>query len=371
MEDIRGLNEPESWLSACSQRAEGTSIRAPAVRMFMDRSRVRHRIWAAAAAMLLLLPLGCTGGSGSSSDGSPGSTLFLASDGQLTVVNVDEGKTRVLPLPELAPGDPSYRLLRRDDRLVFWGGNQSFAGDAYLLDTDLDSSPKKLGDSWFFIPSEKPDRIWLALRDRSEPGARLREVSVDGEVTHPDIMLPDGRYPAAAVGESLVFEDGRGALELWHVDTRRFTRRFEAAHLGPTQGSLLTWCERGGHHVHVADVETGKAQVLRPPQGAVAYDCSAGDYAPRAGVLAIAVVADGEPAKRALALIDIDKSAAVLVANSSVAADYLFVTWSSNGERVFFSGGAERRILLEYRMNEPQAVRLRIDVHDFYAMVAE
>jgi len=111
--------------------------------------------------------------------GSPG-FLFLAADGELTVVDVGARTSERLEFPQLRPGDPPYRIVRRANRLALYGG------DTYALDLDLRSPPEKLGQSWF--PSSKPHRVWLARLDPESPETvraleNLREVTVEGRVT--------------------------------------------------------------------------------------------------------------------------------------------------------------------------------------------
>ena len=299
----------------------------------------------------------------------PEPTLFLAGDGELTVVDVDAGNAEVHPLAELAPGDPPYRIVRRGSELVVYGG------DTYVLDHDLRSTPRKLGDSWFFIPSAEPDRVWLAVLDPASPEtvralAAVREVSVDGRVTFPDVHPPGGRWPVAAVGDALVFEDRRGGLELWDPATGEYTRRLPGASLGPSQGELLAWCERDGRALHVTDVGTGDDHTVAPPKGFVAFDCWRGTFSPDTTSLAVPVViADGYDAARSLALVDLARGVAQAVGGSAVEDGYVFLAWSSGGDRVFMSGGAgHERELLQYRLGEPRAVRLPVEVRDFYGM---
>ena len=55
-------------------------------------------------------------------------TLFLAGDGELTVVDADAGRAEVHELSVLAPGDPRDRILRRGNELVLWGGTRAWRG---------------------------------------------------------------------------------------------------------------------------------------------------------------------------------------------------------------------------------------------------
>jgi hypothetical protein len=299
--------------------------------------------------------------------------LFLAGDGELTVVDVDAAQSKVHRVPELAPGDPRYRIVRRGDQLVLFGF------DTYVVDLDLRSPPRKLGESWFFIPGAEPDRVWLTELDPASPEteralAAVREVSVDGHLTFPGVRPPGGRWPDAAVGDTLVLEDGKGGLELWNPATGAFTRRLPDAEVGPAQGDLLAWCERDGGILHVIDVESGRDRAVEPPPAFAAFDCWSGAFSPDGSTLAVAVVLEdaASDAERTLALVDLDDGEATPVEGSSVHPHYGFVAWSAGGDRVFMSGGGpDDRRLLQYRLGEPGAVRIPVTVRDFYGMAAD
>jgi hypothetical protein len=317
----------------------------------------------------LVLPA-CGGDEASPSVTSPPAKLFLAGDGELTVVDVDAGSAERHRLAELAPGDPPHRIVRRGNKLVFYGG------ETYVLDPDLGSPPRKLGDSWFFIPGARPDRVWLAELDPASPEtvralSGVREVSVDGRVTVPRVRPPGGRWPVAAVGDVLVFEDRSGGLELWSPTTRTLTRRLPGASLGPSQGDLLAWCANEGRTLHVTNVRTRSNRAIEPPEDFSAFDCSRGAFSPDGVALAIPVLVAGFEAGRLLALVDVESGTAEAVDASGVAAGYVYVAWSTGGDRVFLSGGdGGARQLLEYRLGEPEAVRVPVGVGDFYGLAA-
>lgn len=324
------------------------------------------------AVSALLVFAGCAGterGAPSAGSQPEPTLLFLAGDGALTVVDVDAGTTRVHTLVELAPGDPIHRIVLRGSKLVLWGR------DTYVLDLDLRSPPRKLGASWFFIPSAKPDRVWLAHLDPESPDtvralAGVSEVSVDGRVTFPHVRPPGGRWPVAAVGDALVFEDRRGGLELWNPATGRFTLRLTGAARGPSHGDLLVWCHHDGGTLHVTDVARGRDQTVARPHGFVGFDCWSGAFSPDGTLLAVPVRAGEHAADRSLALVDVARGEAVAVDASTVEDGYVFLAWSTAGDRVVMSGGADERQLLQYRLGEPTAVRLSVEVRDFYGMAA-
>jgi hypothetical protein len=328
-----------------------------------------------ALAWTVLLALAACDGSGRE-EASPNpepTRLFLAGDGELTVVDVDAARAKVHRVPELAPGDPRYRIVRRGDQLVLFGF------DTYVVDVDLRSQPRKLGDSWFFIPGAEPDRVWLTELDPSSPEteralAGVREVSADGRVTVSGVRPPGGRWPHAAVGSLLVLEDGKGGLELWNPSTREFERRLPSAELGPGQGDLLAWCERDGLVLHVLDVRTGDDRAIEPPEGFGGFQCWSGAFSPDGATLAVGIVLEARvpDAEGVLALVDVEDGVATPVESSSVHPHYGFVAWSAAGDRVFMSGGgALERRLLEYRLGERRATEILVRVPAFYGMAAK
>jgi hypothetical protein len=374
-----GLLAGEHDLSSLIGPRRGTANQASAVQQSVGRfpwyacALYRLRLAPLAFALALFVLGGCGGtDQDSSSAGSPRdpAVVFLAGDGKLTVVHPDAGRADVHELAVLAPGDPLYRIVLRGHMLVAYGG------DTHALDPELRSPPRKLGDSWFFVPSAKPHRVWLAVLDPTSPEtvralATVREVTVDGRVTFSDVHPPGGRWPVAAVGDELVFEDRRGGLELWNPATGEFTRRLSGASRGPGHGDLLAWCEREGLVLHVLDVRSGRDRMFAPPQGFAAFDCWAGSFSSDGETLAIPARAGGYDSERLLALVDLEDGVASIVPGSTVGPVYVFVAWSSGGDRVFVSGGTDGdRRLLQYRLGEPTAVPLAVEVRDFYGMAA-
>jgi hypothetical protein len=339
--------------------------------------------------LLLVLATGCSGGAEgraaataeasaktrdetvSGAESRSSRLLFLAGDGELTVVDVEARSAEVLELPQLRPGDPPFRIVRRGSKLVLYGG------DTYTLDSDLRSPPEKLGKSWFFIPSSKPDRVWLAILDPESPEtvralAGVREVTVEGRVTVPEVTPPGGRWPVGAVADALVFESRSGGLEVWDPLTGDVKRRLPGASMGTTHADLLAWCDATYETLHITNVVTGGARAVAPPEGFVAFDCWSGVFSPDGTLLAVPVTTGrGPEAERTLALVDVERGVARTVAGSGVEPPYVYIAWASSGESVFVSGGEryDRRIL-EYRLGDGGAVSLPVEVGDFYGMAA-
>jgi hypothetical protein len=89
--------------------------------------------------------------------------------------------------------------------------------------------------------------------------------------------------------------------------------------------------------------------------------------------LGVAVHDSGEwSAPRRLALVDLEADTAGLTAGSDVPGGYVFVVWSASGEHVFITGGErfEPRTLIAYRVGDPRAHPIDVEVGDFYDAAA-
>jgi len=282
------------------------------------KRRERNRRAGAAAVGLLLLPglaLGLwlavrsspqlpapppAAGSGPVADlGEP--HLFLAGAGELWVVDVRAGSVRHRRLPQLSPGDPPHRIVRRGDKLVLWS-YQTLTLDP----SSAAAQPKMLvRDSWIFIPSAAPDRIWVGILDPNSPETErrlkaVREVAVDGRVTVGDVRPPEGRWPVAATSSALAFQShgsGQGGdqLELWNPLTGEILRRLPGEFPVASHGDLLAWCRQSCARLQVTNVATGKQVQVRPPAGATAFAPYQGVFSPDGKLIAVPVRSDSAP----------------------------------------------------------------------------
>lgn len=307
--------------------------------------------------------------------------LFLAGAGELWVVDVAGASVRHRSLPQLSPGDPPYRIVRRGDKLVLW------SYQTLTLDSrSTAAQPRVLvRDSWIFIPSAAPDRIWVGILDPNSPEterrlAAVREVAVDGRVTVRDVRPPEGRWPVAATSSGLVFPShgsgpgGLDQLELWNPLTGKVFRRLPGDYAVATRGDLLAWCRQPCARLHVTDVATGDDGEVRPPAGASGFAAS-GAFSPDGKLIAIPVRSDPSPTtqdpKWRLALVDVEEGTATLVQGPTLQG-YVFVDWSPAGTAVFITGGGrfKERTIIEYRLGTASARRLPVTVGDFFGMAA-
>lgn len=349
------------------------------------RRRERTRRAGAAAVGLLLLPGLALGGwlalrSGPQLAGPPPAAtsgpvagpgvprLALAGDNELWVVDVAAGTVRHRTLPQLAPGDPPYRIVRRGDKLVLWS-YQTLTLDP----SSADAQPSVLvRDSWIFIPSAAPNRIWVGILDPTSPETErrlkaVREVRVDGRVTVADVRPPQGRWPVAATRSALALQSQGGEqLELWNPRTGKVLRRLPGDFPVASHGDVLAWCRQSCARLQVTNVATGKEIQVRPPAGATGFAPEQGVFSPDGKLLAVPVRAGS---MWQLALVDVGAATATRVKGAAVQQDYVFVDWSASGTSVFLAGGGPgNRQILEYRLGSASARRLPVRVGDFFGM---
>jgi hypothetical protein len=293
--------------------------------------------------------------------------LFLAGDGEMWVVDVGADSVRHLRLPELSPGDPPYRIVRRGDKLVLWGYK------TYVFDPNDDAGPRVLvEDSLVFMPSASTDRVWVAVdaTDTGNVGA-IREVAIDGRLTVPDTKPPGGRWPVAALQAGLAFQTD-GQLEVWDPRTNEIIRRVPGVFPVATYQNLLAWCADPCDTLHLTNVVTGEEVEVTPPPGTYGFQAYAGAFSPDGKTIAVPVFADPKFTNQwELALVDVEAGTTTLVKGTAVDG-YVFVDWSPSGEEVFITGGERfaERFIIEHRLDTAETRRLPIEVGDFYGMAA-
>ncbi len=299
---------------------------------------------------------------------TPNDRVFLSGDGEAWVVDPATEHVRHIDMPELSPGDPPHRVVRRGDVLVAWSYR------TLILDPRDDWAPRVLApDSLFFIPSAAPDRVWVAILDQQEQDSRLesvREITAEGDVTVPDTRPPGGAWPIAAVNQGLVLQQPSGLL-VWDPTAQEEVDRLPGEFPLAWQGDLLAWCDHTCGAVHITDVATDEDLVVPAPSGTFGFEALQGAFSPDGTALAVAVrLGAGQDSERQLGLIDVSTGEITMVDGATVSTPYVFIDWAPSGRTVFITGGqksAHRRIV-EYRIGEAAAHVVHVDVGDFYGM---
>jgi hypothetical protein len=301
------------------------------------------------AAVLLLLLAGC---GSAEPQGSSGPQLYLAGDGEMWVVDADTGSVEHRTNAQLKPGDAPHRILARGRKLVM-------------------GTP--FGDSAFYLPSARADRVWVVdTSPRTGEVRAVREVTVDGETTVAATRPPGLRRPLGAVNDGLLLEAGNG-VDVWDPASGRIVHHLqpETGIIGAATGGVVTgcstvWCGA----LRLIDVATGGERLLRAPDG-VAFEPWLGAFSPDGSLLALPVREPGPlDAPRDLALVDIARHRVALVPGSRVPAGYTLIAWSSSGRHVFLTGGDRRRVIVGYRLGSLRASALDLDVGAFYDLAA-
>lgn len=339
----------------------------------------RQAIGIAAIALALA---GCGGqASGTDAGAAPSPKLFLAGDGELWVVDVNTEQVKHLPMPALGAGDPPHRIAAIGDLLALWGDDVATVPMA-----DPSAAPKTIAkDDWIFVPALEDDRIWVGFLDPKSSAAErrlseLREIDADGNVLRRDIEPPGGAWPYAEMTSGLLFPGGKqDGVSLWDPEKRRFVRsiRWETiGDIGPVSGDLLASGSNEGN-LTLTDFASGEQRRIRAPAGFdfVAYEAT---FSPDGRTLAVPVKAVGAGGRsdprsgRKLGLLDLDSGETAIVAGSAVPAGYVFSAWAAEGNQVFLTGGErfKGRTIVSYRLGEPRARTLDVEVGDFYDLAA-
>ena len=292
---------------------------------------------------LLCLMAGC----GAEPRSATGPRLYLAGDGRLWVVDAATGHVRNLARPQLRPGGATDRVLARDGRIVLGGA---------------------FGDSAFFFPSLRPDRVWVVdLSLRTGLVRAVREVTADGVTTVAAATPPGGERPIGAVADGLLLGEGDD-LAVWDPATGRVVRRLpvDPSGLGPASAALVTSCaDAACGALRLTDARTGAARVVHAPPG-LQFEAWNAAFSPSGDLLGVPVRGTSFGSRR-LALVDVEGGRAAVVPGSAVAAGRTLVAWSEDGRYVFLTGD---RSLVAYRPGTPRAQPIDASVGDFYDLAA-
>jgi hypothetical protein len=300
------------------------------------------------------------------SAGWPSGTLYLSSTQfePRTVTVIDVGKRQVLVrrVSELAPGDPPYTIAVIAGQLVVYGRDGTYAVGARVREPG-----RRIGASWFFIPSASPGRVWLVSLDARDPGrahglGSVREVTLDGRVTLARSARPP-HAPVAALDGGLLVQGP--TLELWQPASGRILRDLPGLFPLATHGSLLASCGSHCPVLHITNARTGTDVRIRPGPGVQFLESYDGAFSPDGRL--IAVPASTTAGKTRVAIVDIARRTATLVPGAGLASDYTLLAWASSGW-LFYNAGNGR--LAAYHPGAARAIVLPVHVKPFQRMAA-
>jgi hypothetical protein len=249
--------------------------------------------------------------------------------------------------------DTPHRILARRDRLVI--GSQ-------------------FGDSTFFLPSVRPDRVWVVDVDPLVSVVRaVREVTADGVTVAPATIPPRRRWPLGAVDDGLLLATTHG-LDVWDPRSGKLVRHLyvDPGTLGPTSGRTVVTCSDADcRSLRFTDSRTGAMRDVPAPAG-TRFEPWAAAFAPNGRLLAVPIHTTRQSPRR-LAMVDVPGRRVAVVPGSTVPRGYTLVTWSESGRDVFLTGGgalSTRRVLLGYRLGAPRAQSIDVHVGPFYDVAA-
>jgi hypothetical protein len=204
---------------------------------------------------------------------TPHGTLYLAGrePGTITVLDAAAGTATTHVVPQLTGGDPPYFLTFTGGRLVTFG-----LGEATSFAPDL-SDPRSLGESWFYVPSATPGRVWNILK---QPGSNVRfrgvrEVAVDGTTTAQRLTRVPG-WPLGAVDGGLLIQT-HDHLALWDP-VKGLRGRVPGTFPLGVRHDLVAACPQACKAVHFTD-----GRVVRGPFG----EADQGAFSPDGKLLAV------------------------------------------------------------------------------------
>lgn len=277
----------------------------------------------------------------------------------LAVANLATGRIRVLRGLRTQGGDPLERLHVAGRRLVWW------AGGTWSIDASL-RGPRRRISEYAFRPSATPGRLWFINDDgRHIRERRLEAVekTVEGRVTQRGrVGPPCGGAVVVATKQAMVCQ-GKTFNTLIAIDPRTGAalRRMPGPFPLGVHGNVVATCTPACRRVHIVDVVTGSRRAVAAPPSfrfVAGYD---GAFSPDGALLAVPARAR----RPAVALIDVARGRAHLVAGSRLAPDYGKLTWSTSGE-LFFSAGEGK--VMRYR---PGSVRATLLPFNFGARILD
>ena len=294
-----------------------------------------------------------------------GTSLILGGDGGLLRVDLDRRRVRQVPLP-LGAAEADNGLVERDGVVVAVRG-----GVAFVAPVRPGRPATPLGPASYALASATAGRVWL-VEETGDPERwfRLRELdlgrSTAGGAVPARGVLPLERRPVAGVpGGLLVHEIGPGSgLAVWNPRTGRLGRQLATAATltgVAAHGRAVAWVEYST--LHLGDLVTGRDRVVAPPPGSDGF-AAPGAFSPDGRTLA-AVTRPGLSTRPTLALVAVDRAAAVQVAGSDGALSDRCspcLAWAPAGDWVFFSRLGPGFGSGAYRLGRPGAVTVPVDV---------
>jgi hypothetical protein len=301
-----------------------------------------------------------------------GASLLLGDEDGLFRVDVDARTMRRIRLPGRR-FETDRGLVRRDGTVVAVHG-----GAAYAATGQPGRPPARLGPASYALAAADPGRVWL-IEETGDPERwfRVRELAVGGAeadragvLAGPRVVargtLPLGRRPVAPAPGGLLLDVAGpgGGLAVWDPRTSRLRHRFDVGapvRVVATSGAMVAWVEDSA--LHLGDLASGRGRVVAAPAGSDGF-APAGAFSPDGRVLA-AVTRGGSASRPVLALVRVDRAAALPVQGSEGALGDRCspcLAWTAAGDWLFFSRLGPGFGIGAYRLGHPPAATVPLDV---------
>lgn len=293
-----------------------------------------------------------------------GRSVFLSTDTHITYVDIDSATATRGAVHELAPGDPLYRLERRGDVLALYGDVTMVGPAVYVLDPEWPPKPRLVDEAWFFVPGAR-DSIWLALLDYSSPDTvralrAIREVDIDGTVLTNDVTTPEGRWPVAAIDDGVLLQ-GEDVLEIWDPGAQAFVGTAPGPFPVAAWHNRIVSCVACTDVLWLIDRDADTQRSIPLPDGFESVFGYGGAFSPDGRHVALLAFGSGDAGDSLSAVVLVDFEAgttSVVPGTWANHAGYSHVTWSSDGEWLFYNLGAYKPNsgqLLAYRVGDDTA----------------
>ena len=271
--------------------------------------------------------------------------LVAARDGQASIVDFVSRDVTVRELPELAPGDPPYRLIA-GQRLVLYGG-----ATVYAMDLDLDDDPEPIAaTSSFavFVPSGVDDRVWLRPGRTDGSPAEIRQITMDGTTLLGPATSPAGNI-VIGLRDAVVLQRASGLI-VWDPTSDQILQAVAGPYAMGTDGERFAWCDTTCRTLSVSHPAEGTTTVVAQLPEGYTFSPHASRISPNGRYLATPLCSDVD--KCALTVIDLTQPQSWTVADGWLTG-HVQLAWSPHSTRLFLTTGNGQ--ILTYRTGDNQA----------------
>jgi WD40 repeat protein len=261
----------------------------------------------------------------------------------LTVIDADKGARSQLPVPGLGSSFGPFRLSEREDHVVFEGSTNSSPGlgygsgyAAFSFDLRHPGPPLLLGTGGYFLPSNRPDRIWFVTHPDA-PNQTVREVTTTGEITIADIQLPKVHVAGVTSRGLLIRQDGQ--LRLWNTRSRQTVTTMPGSELIAADGDLVATCDATCQTLTITDVSTGRHRTLTAPNNRFISLGVLGTFSPDHRRLALLLLAQQRDTTGPAASALIDTATGKFTTANQLVDGPSALAWNPDSTWLFFLAG--------------------------------